>query len=81
MTAAEWASLVCSQLESAIYLTPRGKQAESHSNILQLVRINAPSVVSVLNSVKELADADQLSSTRRHRKNSSDIKNSQSTLS
>jgi len=82
MTAEEWASVICSRLESASYLTPRGKQSR-HSDVVQLVRIRAPSVDCVLDSVQELADTDQLS--RRRRENSSDssacVKNSQSTVS
>jgi len=81
MTADDWASSICSKLEAASHYAPRGKHAR-HADIMQLVRITAPNLDSVLNSVKDLADVHQLS--RRRQENVSDnclVKNNQSTIS
>lgn len=53
-SAEEWASLICSKLgTNSSHSPPRGKHAR-HADVLQLVRITASSLDSVLNSAQEL---------------------------
>ena len=76
----EWSSVICSKLEAASHCAPRGKHAR-HANIMRLVRISAPSLNAVIDSLKQLAVAGQLSCMRRQNdSDSSFIKNSQSTV-
>jgi len=76
----EWSSVICSKLEAASHYAPRGKHAR-HADVIQLLRFTAPSLVIVIDTLKELAATGQLSCIRRgNDSDSSLVKNTQSTV-
>jgi len=79
-TADEWASSICRALGAAAsHYAPRGKNAR-HADIIQLLRITASNVDSVLNSAQELVTTGQLGSRQQENcTNSSAVKTTRST--